>query len=35
MCMKGWAKSKPQLLRDGLGDGWWAGVDAALLTEAG
>ena len=26
MCMKGWAKSKPQLLRGGLGDGWWAGV---------
>ena len=22
MCMKGWAKSKPQLLRGGLGDGW-------------
>ena len=21
-CMKGWAKSKPQLLRGGLGDGW-------------
>ena len=26
MCTKGWAKSKPQLLRGGLGDGWWAGV---------
>ena len=35
MCMKGWAKSTPQLLRGGLGDGWWAGVGAALLTEAG
>ena len=22
MCMNGWAKSKPQLLRGGLGDGW-------------
>ena len=22
MCMKGWAKSKPQLLTGGLGDGW-------------
>ena len=35
MCMEGRAKSKPQLLRGGLGDGWQAGVEGALLTEAG
>ena len=35
MCMKGWAKSKPQLLRGGLGNGWWVGVGSALLTEGG
>ena len=32
MCMKGWAKSKPQLLRGGLGDGWYAS-DRSWLME--
>lgn len=30
MCMTDWAKSKPELLRDGLGDDWWAAVGGAV-----
>jgi len=35
MRMKGGANSKPQLLKGGLGDRWWAGLGAALRREAG
>ena len=34
MCMKGWAKSKPQLLRGGLGEGGGVGAsDRSWLLE--